>query len=238
MQQKKKKIKSWNNIITLNKNIVGRIEDIDNNKNIVQISLNYLNDDYATKDLSFTKLQEKLLIYFNENKLMEKFIKSFCIINNHNFNEIWYSIIHNLDSERRNNNDNDNISLWIYFCNNINNLKINDELIYEQLKKLYIKKNEILNQKIISRFGIISNEGINKVKDIFNKVLLKISDNYNYNLYYDSTPYYIFETESIKQENNNDLNLLELHNIFINNITNEINNKTLFIKIDYIGKIL
>ena len=64
---KKKKIKNWKSIIQLNKNMVAKIEDIDDIGSLVQLSLINL---YTNKEIT----QETLLVYFNENKLMEKFI--------------------------------------------------------------------------------------------------------------------------------------------------------------------
>jgi translation initiation factor 2 alpha subunit (eIF-2alpha) len=210
---KKKKIKSWNNIVVLNKNTVSKVEDIDIDKKIVKLSLIYLENKNSME-------------YFNENKLMEKFIKSFCIINKYDFILIWTDIIYKIDILRR--EDNIDISLWNYFINN-RDLLNND--IYNKLIEYYISKYENINKKIISKFGIISNIGIDIIKTIFNNVLSNI--NYNYTLKYISAPNYIFES--------NDKND---HNIFFNNINNEINNYTkiynkqvVFIKIEFIEKI-
>ena len=213
---KKKKIKSWNNIVILNKNTVAKVEDIDNNKKIVKLSLIYLQN-------------ENLMEYFNENKIMEKFIKTFCIINKYDYNLIWSNIIHKIDILRRENNI--DMSLWNYF---INNKYILDNEIYNKLIELYISKYENINKKKISKFGIITNINIDIIKTIFNTVLSNID--YKYTLKYDAAPKYIFETI----ESNNDKND---HNIFFNNLNNEINNynkiynkQVIFIKIDFIEK--
>ena len=267
---KKKKIKSWNNIITLNKNMVARVEDIDNIHNSIQLSLNYMNDEY-NKDITLDKLQQKLLVYFNENKLMEKFIKSFCIIYKYTFTDIWVSIIHQLDKKRV--EEDNKKSIWKYFIENINNIDlllnikliinvINVNKIFSELKDLYNQKYNTAKQKCISRFGIISNIGIDIVKEIFTTILNKINTldteeyildtNKNnldidtdkntldidkkleFNLYYESTPYYILET--ISENVNNNMQLM--HNKFINYLLDEIINKQIFVKKDYIGKMI
>lgn len=217
---KKKKIKSWNNIVVLNKNSVAKVEDVDDIKKIVKLSLIYLKNEFT-------------ISFFNENKIMEKFVNTFCIINKYNFNEIWNNIVHKIDISRRLNNN--NLSLWNYFITNKNLFESQSEeyVIYNNLIKLYIKKYENINYKQVSKFGIISNIGIDIVKNIFKNILLNITcDNI---LKYDTVPNYLFET------NITDDNLI--HDTFINNLKNAINiynisnkNQVIFLKIEYIGK--
>ena len=216
---KKKKIKSWNNIVVLNKNMVAKVEDVDNIKKVVKLSLIYMKSCDT-------------MIYFNENKIMEKFIKTFCIVNKYDFNTIWTDIVYKIDIIRRENNS--ELSLWSYFLTNKN--LFNNE-IYNNLINFYITRYENINKKVISKFGVISNIGIEIVKNIFNNVLLNINcDNI---LKYDTAPNYIFETISNKENNNS------IHNDFIDSLNKEIENNTLingkqliFIKIEYIGKII
>jgi len=219
---KKKKIKSWNNIVVLNKNTVAKVEDVDDIKKIVKLSLIYLKN-------------ESSISFFNENKIMEKFINTFCIINKYNFIKIWNSIIHKIDISRRLNNK--DLSLWNYFISNKNLLESEPESeefeIYNKLIKLYIKKYENINYKNVTKFGIISNIGIDIVKNIFKNILSNITC-YNI-LKYDSTPNYLFETNIIDDT--------LIHNTFINNLKNEIDNynisnekQVIFLKIEYIGK--
>jgi translation initiation factor 2 alpha subunit (eIF-2alpha) len=217
---KKRKIKSWNNIVVLNKNSVAKVEDVDDVKKIVKLSLIYLKN-------------ECTISFFNENKIMEKFVNTFCIINKYNFNEIWNNIVHKIDISRRLNNN--NLSLWNYFITNKNLFESQSEEyeIYNNLIKLYIKKYENINYKQVSKFGIISNIGIDVVKNIFKNILLNIKCNNI--LKYDTAPNYLFET------NITDDNLI--HDTFINNLKNAINtynisnkNQVIFLKIEYIGK--
>jgi len=224
---KKKKIKSWNNIVLLNKNMVAKVEDIDEVKKIVKLSLIYLKN-------------ENLLTTFNENNILEKFIKSFCLVNKYNFNDIWIKIIHKIDIEKRANNS--ELSLWNYFIKNkVKSESINEELLNE-IVNYYLIKYDKTNQKIISKFGIISNIGIDIIKLIFNSIITDVDSilsNIEFILKYESTPNYIFETI------NNFNNAVSIHDKFIEILTREINNynikhekQEIFIKIEFIGQLI
>ena len=86
---KKRKVLSWNKIIQLNKNIVARIEEVDIYSKIVQLSLNNL-EESAKTNLTFNQIQDKLMLYFIENKMIESFINSLCIVNNLSYEIIEY----------------------------------------------------------------------------------------------------------------------------------------------------
>jgi translation initiation factor 2 alpha subunit (eIF-2alpha) len=265
---KKKKINSWNKIITLNKNTVVKIIDIDKTAKIVQLSLLNLTNELIDNKIqnNMNLIQEKLLIYFNENKQFEQFIKSFCLSYNYDFNILWKQLVYHIDVLRReyNNKFNTNISLGKYFNNNISFLetwintvklheicyanyskldldkkefmlfcqpeiknssdnKLNEHIktlssdeswnqLYLQLKEYYQKKNIFIN-KLLTKIGIISNSNINHTKDIFSSVLQHIKCNYE--LKYNTAPYYIFETSSLDSSKCD-------HDIFINQLQNEI----------------
>ena len=227
---KKKKIVSWNKIITLNKNMVGKVINIDE-KNIIQVSIIYLNDNLNDYTNNKINIQNKLMIYFNNNKKLYHFIKSFCITYTYDFINIWTILIYYIDRLKKiNNND---ISIWEYFNNNI--LLLNDWFIdckldlniYTQLKKYYDDK--IVNQyKITTKFGIITKNDITIVKNIlFNTTKDLI---YMYQLTYISTPYYMLETSNIDSN-------IDDHNNFIANISEQLDKiSDIFIKIEYIGK--
>ena len=218
---RKKKIKCWNNIISLNKDIIAKIEDIDNVKKIAKLSLiSFKNDNYDN--------------YFNENKIMLKFVKTFCIQNNYNFITIWNDIIHKIDIMRRANENADSISIWNYFINNSHpEDNLLNSIYYNQLVELYNNKYLNNNEKVITKFGIISNIGIDIIKTIFKQILSNI--NYDFTLKYDSTPFYLFETKLSNIDN--DL----IHNMFINDLNCEIKKynilqQNIFIKIQFIAK--
>ncbi len=227
---KKRKVSSWNKLIPLNRNMVAKVIEIDNKSKIVNLSLLYL-DDKESESMTPDELQEKLNLYFNENQVMENFIKSYCISNKIDLNELWIKLIHNLDIDRRNfNNDNDeNYSLWKYFSENIDNInKYIDEEIAINLKNLYEKKT-LENKKVISRIGIISSENINQTKNLLKQVFENID--FEYSFKYDSTPYYYFETFTKNIS-------IEKHIEIVKNIETiaKTFNPIVYIKIDYLAK--
>lgn len=234
---KKRKVLSWKKIIQLNKNMVARVEDVDEYAKIVQLSLINLND--TNTNLTFEQIQDKLMIVFIENKLMENFIKSLCIVNNFSFELIWTKLIHPIDSERRTfNDDNDeNISIWKYFNDNFNNLELwitnsnLDNNIFILIKDLFNKRNEQHNKKIMSKIGIVSPFGINHTKLLLKNILSTINFNYTFN--YDSTPYYLFESSSNDSTEDD-------HYEFIKKLEIESQkmNPKVYIKNEYIGKII
>lgn len=221
---KKRKIYNWNKIVPLNKDIVARVDEVDEKAKIVQISIAHL-DDKIKESLTFTQIQEKLLIPFNENKLLDNFIKSVCVINNTDKNKLWIKLIYYIDSQRIiYNDDNDELSLWNYFTKNIHMLdewckltNVNNE-ICETIKNIYSKRFE-LKYKYTSKIGIISIDGITNTKEILNNILSKL--NYTYTLKYDGTPYYLFESFT-----NN-------HDEFVDELKK---NNSLFIKVNYLSQ--
>jgi translation initiation factor 2 alpha subunit (eIF-2alpha) len=247
---KKRKISSWNKIVPLNKNMVARVDDINQEAKNVQLSIAYLSDEFK-EEVQLNQIQNKLMIYFNENKIFYNFIKSLCLINNYKLETIWYSLIHYVDNLRNEYNtlqcdatkltedrqSHQQVSIWTFFNNNINNLEnwgINANLdpnIIKTLQTLYNKRCKEVSHKIISKFGIISLIGISSIKILLDKILNNI--NYNYTLKYDASPYYIFETSM-------DDSTIDNHTELIQKIELEIKNQDLkiFIKIDYLGKIV
>lgn len=217
---KKRRINSWNKIVPLNKNMVAQVDDIDN-KNIVQLSIAYLSDNDDKEDT----IQEKLLINFNENKLMENFISKLCKENNYDYAYIWTTLVHHIDEQR------DKESLWKFFTENIDDLddwinetELSDD-ISNKIKEQY-EKIKNTNNKIVTKFGIISTNGVNATKEFLRK---NLDLNFKYTLKYQSTPYYLFESWS-EDSNKED------HEKFIKKLEcNKDNN--IFIKIDYIAKI-
>ena len=233
---KKRRVSSWNKIVPLNRNMVAKVDEVDETAKIVQLSIAYLGDVF-TEELNPEQVQEKLLINFNENKVMESFIKSLCITHDYNYSDIWTGLVHYIDELRQdfNNENENNLSLWKYFCDNILDLdswiqECNmDTNIGNNIKTLYEKRTEEGIRKIITRVGIISLGGINPTKKLLKDSLTKI--NYNYILKYDTTPYYIFES-------NTDDSTVEDHQKFINKLDFGIKNinPKIFIKVDYLAK--
>ena len=221
---KKRKIYNWNKIVPLNKEMVARVDEVDEKAKIVQISIAHLDDEFKGA-LSFTQIQEKLLTPFNENKLLDNFIKSICVINNTNKDELWIKLIYYIDSQRNiYNEDNEDLTLWKYFTQNFHMLdewcKITDtnKEICETIKNIYSKRFES-KCKYTSKIGIISTNGINNTKEVLNKILSELD--YKYTLKYDGTPYYLFES------------FINNHNEFVNELKK---NESLFIKVEYLSQ--
>ena len=226
---KKRKIYNWSKVVPLNKDMVARIDEVDIKAKIVQISISHLDEEFE-ESLTLDEIQNKLMVRFNENKLLENLINSVAIVNQCDKKYIWTKLIYYIDELRQEyNEENDEITLWNYFVLNIDMLEewclkcdINSE-IYNSIKDLYMKR-FITKNKIVSKIGIISSNGTENMKKILNDIFKKID--YKYTLKYDGTPNYLFETYS---EDSNK----ECHEKFIDDLKN---NKELFIKVDYIGR--
>ena len=228
----------WNILVPLNRPMVAKVEDIDARTKIIQLSIAYLDD--GNREHTPDKIQETLLIHFNENHALEGLIKSLCITKEYDFNQVWTTLIHRIDELRREYNDDEeeNVSLWKYFIDNIESLEewIDDsELseihpdIYETLKAFYEKKNEKKNIKLSSKIGIISTGGIVPLKNMLDDILKDI--HYKFELRYDSTPNYYFE--SFTEDSSSDD-----HNTFIQTLGTKAKciKTPIFIKTEYIAK--
>ncbi len=233
---KKRKVSSWAKFVPMEKLLVVQVDDVDTDKKITQVSMAYLADNFK-EELSGTQLQEKLMEPFNENKILESFIKSVCIINNLDLKTIWTTLVYHIDKLRRETNEDDTmVSLWKYFTTNFNDLEdwIDncelDKTIGTYIKELYQKRTKETPRKIISKIGIISLGGVNATKELISKVISELK--YKYNFRYDTTPYYLFESST----NDSDINS---HNKFVKLLETESAkfNPKIFIKTDFIGKI-
>jgi translation initiation factor 2 alpha subunit (eIF-2alpha) len=235
---KKRKIESWSKIVPLYKPMVACVEHVDVPAKIVQLSIRNLGT--TGDDLNPNQIQEKLMKHFDENKIMESFIRTLSITNQYEYEEIWTQLIHLIDQYRRDyNEENDeNISLWNYFVNNINDLEnwiseteLDNEII-PKIRELYEKKTEETIKKIRTRVGIISLGGINQTKNLIKKVLEDLNITYKYTLKYDSTPHFILESTSEDSEQRN-------HSEFVKKLVEESKQMEpkVFIQVDYEAKL-
>jgi translation initiation factor 2 alpha subunit (eIF-2alpha) len=199
---KKRKISSWNKIVPLNKQMVARVDEVDEKAKIVNLSTAYLDEYVPDKNLSPLEIQEKLLLDFGENKLLESLITSLSTVTKSNYSEIWTGLVHIVDSERREyNEDNDDapMSLWKYFSENFEE-KIDgwcevsglSSEIKDTLKGIFEKRKEKGPKKITSIIKIISQEGMESTKKLLNKCLSPLS--YQFSFKYSTAPNFIFET--------------------------------------------
>lgn len=217
---KKKKVHSWNKVVPLNKIILAKIENINNEAMFVQVSMAYNDNE--------TELTEQLKPFF-DNKILISLIKKVSYINKINFNEFWKNIIHPIDKVRKADGDEEN--LLLYF-------KDNRELLNRLVEEKYENHIEILrsindnmvipNQKITSKIGLISISGISNTKKIISEFIE--NKKWNYTFKYDSAPYYILESHT-------DDSCIEDHQEFINTLNSIASKNKVFSKIEYVGKI-
>jgi hypothetical protein len=217
---KKKKIYSWNKIVPINKLMIAKVEEIFDD-NIVQVSIAYNDKNIEMKDQ---------LKPFNENKILLSIIKKICYYNKIDFNLFWVNIFYPLDKLRR-----EEYNIGSFFSFFKNNISFVTDLIKEKYdiheNIIEALNNQLFNnaQKIISKFGLISMKGINNTLDVF-KIITSNND-WVYNLKYDSAPYYILESIS-------NTSTIKNHEEFIKMLESLCKDNKIFIKIEYIGKII
>ena len=183
---KKRKIKSWNNIIS-KRPMVARVEEVDIEKNLIQLSIAYYTEEQT---------QEKLLEDFTKNNIFVDFIKSCCIKFKYDFDTIWKTYIYDIHDIRENEN------IWDFFCNNIDNINIEDNI--KEALKIKIKKKE---ETVKTEINIISLDGIESVKKLLestheklnNFELLKFHFNFNFFVLFQERKY-ILELQIIKSK--------------------------------------
>ena len=170
--KQRRKIKSWNNIIS-KRPMVARVEEIDIEKNLIQLSIAYYTEEQT---------QENLLEYFTKNTIFVDFIKSCCIKFKYDFDNIWETYVYNIHDMMKDEN------IWDFFCENIDTIDIQENI--KDALKIKIKKKE---ETVKTEINIISLDGIESIKK-----LLSLSENIicEYNLKYISTPKYILETQT------------------------------------------
>lgn len=216
---KKKKIYSWNKIVPLEKLMIAKVEYIYDDGS-VQVSTAY--NDKKTD----IKVQLKP---FTENKILISIIKKLCYNFKLNFEKFWVNIIYPLDKLRKEENL---LSLFVFFKDNLiiveelmnTNTFLNVDLILNYLKETL----NTISPKITSKIGLISMSGIEKTKYIINQVISNNKENYN--VKYDSAPYFI--VESLSHET-----AVSDHEKIINNFQILSRENKIFMKIEYVGKI-
>jgi len=217
---KKKKVHSWNKLVPMNKPILARVEEVNEESEWIQVSIAY--------NQKIKEGDEDELKFYNENKSLISLINKICINNNINFNKFWIDVMHEIDKKRIEESDED---LYGYFNSNL-------DLYEEIVKSKYENYENIINSthsnivkkvyKIVSKVGIISTSGLSKTQDMF-KRLIEENNEWEYKIKYDTTPFYIVESFSNNSSNTNHEELITK----LNNISKEYK---LFTKVEYIGK--
>ena len=205
----KKRKANFNKLVPINKDMVARVESVDEEARIVQVSLAYL--DEGMKDSDPITIQEKLLALFQENKQMESSMKSLSLLYKYDYDEIWTNFVHTIDRHRRvynkEENEEEDVSIWKYFNDNINDLdKWVEEsglgkTFGERVLELYKKKTSMKDQPLFTRFGIISIGGVEATKQLLTRAFSDIR--FEFKCEYESTPFYMFRsttTDSSKED--------------------------------------
>ncbi len=216
---RKRRHANLNKLVPLNKTMVARVESVDVDAQIVQVSLAYLDED--VKDANASTIQEKLLASFQENKQMESFMKSMSILHSYDYKEIWTRFVHPIDRHRREynqeENEDDDVSIWKYFNDKIDDLDDwieesgLDETFGERVLELHKKKTFKKDQPLLTRFGIISFGGVEATKRLLTQAFSDID--FKFSCEYESTPYYMFRsttTDSSKEDHQKIVNFLQI----------------------------
>ena len=181
---KKKKVFSWNKIVPLNKEILGKVEELEDNSTVIKISL--------PKDQELVNEDQ-----IEKNKILISIFKKLSFEYKMDINNLWSQIIYNLDNKRRIDNEDELPVLLDYFEKEKEYVKsLCDEIIYNKLYELLNKFKQEKPHKIISKFDIISTGQIENTLSIFKKALENIK--FPYTLKYESAPTYVFESNSLE----------------------------------------
>ena len=159
MATKKKKIKSYNQIIPLNKPLAAIVEDFNPDTMMGSVSRAYLDDsdeDYNSKFLS--------------NKKLYEVIRQICIKLEIDFNGLWLKKIFPFIISFSNEDNISYLELFVKHLDEIKGILDNDELFEMIDKKLRIS---LLSKKdtFKKEIGIISNEGVELTKKIIRDTL-------------------------------------------------------------------
>jgi translation initiation factor 2 alpha subunit (eIF-2alpha) len=199
---KKRKVVSWGKIVPLNTLMVARVDEVDEKAQIVHVSIAFLDEYFTEKNLSPSDIQERLLLELGQNKILDSLITTLCTVTKTNYNDIWTGLIHVVDAERREFNDDSEdepMILWKYFSENFEE-KIDNwcevsgvsREVKDTLKVIFEKKKEKGPRKITSTIKIISQEGVTSTKKLLDKCLGSLS--YQFSFKYSTAPNFIFET--------------------------------------------
>jgi len=188
---KKRSVVSWKNIVPLNKPIIVKVEN--NDSDIIQVSLCYLNEDIDNK---------KNMEQFTKNNILISFFKKLSVIEKKDINELWKAIIYPIDKYRREEYESNDIPCLLDYCNDkrdiVESIFKNSEYydIYTKFIELLDNLSNKKSYRIITKFDIISNGGVKNTIDLFKKAIDTI--NFEYYLRYDSASSFIFESNSIE----------------------------------------
>ncbi len=163
------KHKHVNTLAPLLKPFVGTVEEISDDNTII-ISMAYIN-----KDSDEYKIFEETN---NKNRILLSCVKKYTIKNNHNFNQYWESNIYPLDKKR------EEFSLFDYIIENSDELDI-DKILLDLIKNITVK-----TTNPITKFKMVSSNGIQSIKESINKALVDTNMQNILNISLESPPIY------------------------------------------------
>ena len=199
---KKRSVVSWKKIVPLNKPIVVKVEN--NESDIIQVSLCYLHDDTENK---------KNMEQFTKNNMLISFFKTLSVIGKKDINELWKTIIYPIDKSRREEYESNDMPCLLDYCNDkrdiVKSIFENSEYydIYTKFIELLDNLSNKKSYRIITKFDIISNGGVENTINIFKKGIDTI--NFEYYLRYDSASSFIFESNSIESSDDDHKNFIK-----------------------------
>jgi translation initiation factor 2 alpha subunit (eIF-2alpha) len=199
---KKRSVSSWKKIVPLNKPMIAKVED--NDSDIIQVSLSYMNEDAENKD----NMEQ-----FTKNNQMISFFKKLSILGKKDMSEIWKAIIYPIDEHRREEYEPEDMPCLLDYCNDerefvesVFNESENSD-IYPKFVELLDNLSKEKPYRIVSKIEIISNGGIKNTIQLFKKATEGIE--FDYSLRYDTAPTYIFESNSIESSDDHHQELIK-----------------------------
>jgi hypothetical protein len=149
------KNKHVNTLAPLLKPFIGTVEEISDDNTII-ISMAFIDkksDDYKF----FEETNQK-------NKVLLSCVKKYAIKNNYNFNKYWENYFYPLDSKK------EELSLFDYIIENMNDIHQEgniDKFLLDLIKDITVK-----NTNPITKFKMVSSNGIKLIKDSIYKALI------------------------------------------------------------------
>ena len=206
----KRKIKSFNKIIPLDKPIAAIVEEFDESKGIGSVSRAYLKDvdeNYSNKFINNSKLFNGIFQLCEQLKV--------------DFKDVWENQIHPFISEIELEDDKTYLEEFIDKLDNLDDIIDNQELL-SKIKDKFMNttlKKEIYKKKI----GIIANDGVESTKRLISSCLENsaVSDyKDSIDVTYFNTPNYMVETDVSSELLDSFIGLLqenskEMGNIFV-----------------------
>lgn len=206
----KKRVRSIKKITPLNKLLPAIVEDVSESSKGVMINLNmtYVSDD---EDYYLEYKDEQ-----NSNKKMKSIFINLSNKFNLNISQFWVDKIHPIDIMRR--EENCEFTLYEYFKNNLDKLRyLFEDEHYAKIVEILIEHEKEKIKTYISKFGIISPDGVEITKQLIRRGLENSSALVVKSV---GAPYYIVESTS-------DYSTIKDHENFIDFLTKAVEDSPL-----------